>query len=316
MKKITESDIKNIVHKYLLNEVRVKNTILFEDEKHVQQLFTKWANRKSGNPEKALSLMDDFLKYQKIIKRDFTTFNSVEELEQSINDVKTKINKKIEKNSVDKVFENPDVLIIVAKNHETNCRYGAGTKWCTTMRSRDNEWVEHNRTGTEFIWILKKLSDYDPNYKISLHLKYPKGSDWCNAENFCSTKVPEVIKNLIEYDMILSKCNEYHNQRFKNKKIKNKGWLDEISYLVEDEFDMFLEDSLFSLIDNDVIDEDMEKEILDYMSREKGNIIQNIMSVVSIDLDKIENEGGFLEYKRNDIYDIMSDIFLEKITGY
>lgn len=54
-----------------LKEIIFESLLLFEDEKHIRQLFTSWANKKSGNPELAMSLIDDFFKYKKNIKRRF-----------------------------------------------------------------------------------------------------------------------------------------------------------------------------------------------------------------------------------------------------
>jgi hypothetical protein len=50
--------MKSLVRKIILE------SLLSEDEKHIRQLFTNWANKKSKNPELAMSLMDDFLMLQ------------------------------------------------------------------------------------------------------------------------------------------------------------------------------------------------------------------------------------------------------------
>jgi len=100
--------MKNIIRTIILE------SLLFEDEQHVRKLFTNWANKKSGNPELALSLMDDFLKYQKKIKRDFSSFSSAEEMKQAIDQARASEVEKVKASDVNKIFENSDVLVVAA----------------------------------------------------------------------------------------------------------------------------------------------------------------------------------------------------------
>jgi hypothetical protein len=219
--------------KNLIKNIIIESLLLFEDEKHVKQLFTNWANKKSGNPELALSLMDDFLKYQKRLKRDFTSFSSAEEMKQSIDKVRQLEDEKQKSSDAVKIFENAEVLVIAANTHQASCRYAAGTKWCTGAEDTDEYWKRHNRTGTEFIWIFKNLPPSDPNYKFSLHIKWDKKYDWCNAVNRCFEKTPvnltaqsaEQFPQYFDYKAVLGRCFKYHEQRLKNRVVKSSGGL-------------------------------------------------------------------------------------------
>ena len=236
--------------KNLIKKIIIESLLLFEDEKHVRQLFTNWANRKSGNPELALSLMDDFLKYQKRLKRDFTSFSSAEEMKQSIDKVRQSEGEKQKSSDAVRIFENAEVLVIAANTHEASCRYAAGTKWCTGAADTDEYWKRHNRTGTEFIWILKGLKEDNPNYKFSLHFKWGKtnrvsqspsqefDSDWCNAQNRCNQMIPNILLDLFSdygrgkaegeddlFTNIFDKCIGYHKKRLENRVVKSSGGL-------------------------------------------------------------------------------------------
>ncbi|MFN9938011.1 MAG: hypothetical protein ACK56I_00920, partial [bacterium] len=107
--------MKSLVRKIILE------SLLSEDEKHVRQLFTNWANKKSKNPELAMSLMDDFFKYQKNIKRDFASFSSAEEMQQVIDKARGMEQEKQKASDAVKVFENGSILVIAAKTHEASC---------------------------------------------------------------------------------------------------------------------------------------------------------------------------------------------------
>ncbi len=64
--RLTESDLTRIVKQ-----------VIQEQSEHVKNLYKSWANKRSGNPEEALKLMDDVFKYQnKLSKKDFAKYSS------------------------------------------------------------------------------------------------------------------------------------------------------------------------------------------------------------------------------------------------
>lgn len=207
MKKIirlTESDLTRIVKR-----------IISEQSDHVKNLYKSWANKKSGNPEEALKLMDDVFKYQKkLSKKDFAKYDSYEELRRDINRIKSE-----EKSTdVTKLYEDNDLLVLAANTWDASCKYGAGSKWCTTSRDDSSYWTRHNLTGTEFFWIFKNKPQDDPNHKFSYHIKVSDNDpDWCNAVNHCvsTTRLPEnsYPKQHPKYDEIIEKLKAFHNAR-------------------------------------------------------------------------------------------------------
>jgi hypothetical protein len=206
MKKIvrlTESQLIGVIKK-----------VISEQSEHVKNLYTSWANKKSGNPEQALKLMDDVFKYQKqLSKKDFAQYSSYEELKKDINRIKS------EEKSTDatKLYEDNNLLVLAANTWEASCKYGAGSKWCTTARDSDSYWQRHNQTGTEFFWIFKNKPQDDPNHKFSYHIKTNGGADWCNAVNYCLSdeRLPQnsYPKQHPKYDEIVTKLQEFHNNR-------------------------------------------------------------------------------------------------------
>ena len=336
--------------KNLIKNIIIESLLLFEDEKHVKQLFTNWANKKSGNPELALSLMDDFLKYQKRLKRDFTSFSSAEEMKQSIDKVRQSEDEKQKSSDAVKIFENAEVLVIAANTHQASCRYAAGTKWCTGAEDTDEYWKRHNRTGTEFIWIFKNLPPSDPNYKFSLHIKWDKKYDWCNAVNRCSEKTPdfgnsnyynylnltaqsaEQFPQRFDYKAVLGRCFKYHEQRLKNRVVASSGELkvkiknhinDNIENHFDFSFDALLEESLdyvFDSVFNGLELEEkealeIEEEYQSFIEGKRQEILSTVTALVMNDVENLNEESITEDFQFNQVnYDQTEEEYIEQYS--
>jgi hypothetical protein len=199
--RLTEEDLTRIVKR-----------VIQEQSEHVKNLYKSWANKRSGNPEKALSIMNDVLDNQKKLpKKDFSQYSSYDELVSDLN----KLKQAAKSEDTTKIYEDKDLLVIVANTWEASCKYGAGSKWCTTSRDDSSYWKRHNQTGTEFFWIFKNKPQNDPNHKFSYHIKVGGDHDWCNAINNCRKELPNdsYPKQHSMYDQIISKLKEFHDQR-------------------------------------------------------------------------------------------------------
>ena len=169
--RLTESDLLNIVKR-----------VINEQSEQSKKLYVSWANKKSGNPEGAMSIMDDVLKFQRSLPmKDFAKYSSYKELK---NDLDKVITNQKEKDAT-KVYEDKDLLVIQANTWEASCKYGAGTKWCTAGKDTSSNWDRHNYQGTEFIWIFKNKPMDDRQYKYSYHVKFAGENDWCDSLNRC-----------------------------------------------------------------------------------------------------------------------------------
>jgi hypothetical protein len=288
MKKIirlTESDLTRIVKR-----------VIEEQSEHVKNLYRSWANKKSGDPEKALSIIDDVFKYQKqLSKKDFAKYSSYEELVGDLNRIK----QELKSDDVTKIYEDKNLLVLQANTHDASCKYGAGSKWCTTARDDSSYWRRHNETGTEFFWIFKDKPQNDPNHKFSYHINLNGKKDWCNAINHCVTTLTlsdnSYPKQHPKYDEIIQKLEEIHNSRgleYKKPKFESRNdirtWVimnyDEIiSMILNDDIkdkvvndikdkvvNNFLSDDVYDYIPYDMDDDD-EKEFINKLKVEINN---------------------------------------------
>lgn len=295
--RLTESELIGVIKR-----------IISEQSEHVKNLYKSWANKKSGNPEKALSIMDDVFKYQKQLpKKDFAQYSSVDELTQDLNRIK----QAAKSEDITKVYEDKDLLVMAANTWEASCKYGAGSKWCTTAKDTDSYWNRHNQTGTEFFWIFKNKPQTDPNYKFSYHVKLKGEPDWCNAVNNCmpTSRLSEnsYPKQHPKYNEIIEKLQEIHNGREIKEPVIRAGnmtlstfigrLLDDVidniidrDYLLnianhqfEDILDNYLstgiEDSLYTIGREDLIDEidNLEPELYQNVMRVKNNLINDYL---------------------------------------
>ena len=197
------------IRRIILEEIKLS---LFESIEHMQNLYKSWANKKSGNPEAAMKIMDDVINNRrKLPKKDFASYTSYEELLKDLN----KIKQESKSEDVTKIYEDRDLLVMAANTWDASCKYGSGTKWCTTARDTDSYWRRHNETGTEFFWIFKNKPQNDPDHKFSYHIHVKGGDDWCNAINNCRPELSEnsYPKQHPMYDEIMSKLQTFHNQR-------------------------------------------------------------------------------------------------------
>jgi len=84
---------------------------------------------------------------------------------------------KIEPSEYKKLYEDNNFLLVIPFTHDASCKYGAGTKWCTTGRDdKGSEWFnKHNNVGSLGYLIIKnkELSDKLESSKYGLFINKP-----------------------------------------------------------------------------------------------------------------------------------------------
>jgi hypothetical protein len=92
-------------------------------------------------------------------------------LDREIDDVKEKLlqkeKKKQAKKQSTKIYEDDRWLVISPKSWEASCYYGAGTKWCITMKDNPSYWRKYSKNASFFFIIDKTKPQDDPLYKVA-----------------------------------------------------------------------------------------------------------------------------------------------------
>jgi len=88
-----------------------------------------------GDAEIGINLIKSFDKYQsQLDKKDINQYESFEELDSALFPIKQKQKEKELEKQIDKIYEDDKFVVIIPKNEESSCKYGSGTKWCTTSK--------------------------------------------------------------------------------------------------------------------------------------------------------------------------------------
>jgi hypothetical protein len=63
------------------------------------------------------------------------------------------------KGDVDLLSSSDFGILLIPRNMESSCHYGAQTSWCTARRDKNNMFMRYSKKGDIFIWFDKKLKD-------------------------------------------------------------------------------------------------------------------------------------------------------------
>jgi hypothetical protein len=149
--------------------------------------------------------------------------------------------KKIDTSGAKKIFEDKNILIVRPLTYEASCKYGAGTRWCTTMAGTSSYFESHTSQEQALYYIILKNFNRDNKfYKIAIHIT-PNTETWYDATDermsdrekevfsLGAPKVIETIKNdYSEYvkergQLFFKKLFDFHNYKFENVTSAFKG---------------------------------------------------------------------------------------------
>jgi hypothetical protein len=137
-----------------------------------------------------------------IINNDLTKFKTFEELELEVSLAELKsVTKDLEKQTI-KLYENDEWLVIKPMSFLASKKYGASTRWCTTMENNPDYYLKYSRNGILIYCLNKKTGDKVAAYKsLSTH-ENRETSFWDmsdaridSIESGLPNEVMEVIKN-------------------------------------------------------------------------------------------------------------------------
>lgn len=93
----------------------------------------------------------------RIENNDVTTYNTIEQLQLQISLAELKLNKKTLQNQIRTEFEDETWLVLRPLSFESSLKYGAGTKWCTTMKSKKSYFYRYWKNGI-LVYFINKIT--------------------------------------------------------------------------------------------------------------------------------------------------------------
>lgn len=112
---------------------------------------------------------------------------------------------KFDPSDVKKIYEDVNVLIVRPLTHKASCKYGSGTRWCTTTRDEPSYFNNFTANNSALYYvILKKFNADNKFYKMAIHMS-PISETWYDAtdermsdreQDVFSLGAPKVIQTI------------------------------------------------------------------------------------------------------------------------
>ncbi len=125
-------------------------------------------NSSSEEIADAIKLIEDFDKFSKnLTKKDINQYDSLEELDGVITPY---LASRDPESDAEKIYEDDRLLVVVPKNEEASCKYGANTKWCVT--SKGSGQFDRYTSGNQILYFIidKKNSTNKEYSKVAVHI--------------------------------------------------------------------------------------------------------------------------------------------------
>jgi hypothetical protein len=206
---------------FLLNNEFIKNTN-YKYADFILDRLVKFYNLTPGTEhiQDAINTVKEFDRLGKNLeKKDINQYQSLGELSLILKDYTSKSQEKKIDSDAKKIYEDGRILIVKPLSHKASCKYGAGTKWCTTQSSPG--YYDKYTTGNQGLYyvIMKDFDIKNKFYKIALHKGNYNVDTWYDAED---TVMPprevEILKVLLgkrAYKLIEDDFSENKNQELK-----------------------------------------------------------------------------------------------------
>jgi hypothetical protein len=149
--------------------------------------------------------------------------------------------KKVDTSGAKKLYEDKNILIVKPLTYEASCKYGAGTRWCTTMAGTPSYFESHTKEDQGLYYIILKNFNKDNKfYKIAIHMT-PNVETWYDStdermsdreKEVFSLGAPKVIETIREDfkesqkergKLFFKKLFDFYNYKFEDVSSAFKG---------------------------------------------------------------------------------------------
>ncbi len=175
---LSEGKIENLKLKYPKFEKEI-DTLSLKDttsSKKTLDWAVKWLVSGQALVNEIGDVIQLFIKFNDRLnqdERDIDHWKSFTELRNRLFELKNTKSKTAQKNDVktagaNKIYEDEQVILILIKNKNASCMYGAGTQWCITMQN-EIYYEDYDAKNTIILFVLRKdLDQTNPFYKVAV----------------------------------------------------------------------------------------------------------------------------------------------------
>lgn len=178
-----------------------------------------------------INVLQDFhehLENNRIEKNDISQYKSFDEISEQVKIASFKQAQKELKGSTHVVYEDEYYLMIKPLTFLSSKKYGASTKWCTTMEKNNHYFYDYSSNGI-LIYIFNKVN----NVKVAAHIRLQEKGTYDNPIKFYNEQDVEtdsyvlglpknVMEKLMEEYRISKTNHEFIKENY--PKIYEKEW--------------------------------------------------------------------------------------------
>ena len=170
---------------YVLNDEFIKNTN-YKYADFILDRLQKFYNLTPGTThiQDGIDAVKEFDRLKSNLeKKDINQYESLGELALVVKNYTSKSQERKIDTDAKKIYEDGRILIVKPLSHKSSCKYGAGTKWCTTQSSPG--YYEKYTIGNQGLYyiIMKDFDISNKFYKIALHKGNYNVDTWYDAED-------------------------------------------------------------------------------------------------------------------------------------
>ena len=188
--------------------------------------------------EDIIDLVKEFDRFQQSLDvKDINKYD-LEGLKLTI-DKHREMSKSQQKKSFDtsgakKLFEDKNILIVKPLTYEASCKYGAGTRWCTTMAGQPSYFESHTKEDQGLYYIILKNFNKDNKfYKIAIHMT-PNVETWYDSTDERMSDREKEVFNLGAPKVIETIREDFKESQKERGKLFFKKLFDFYNYKFED----------------------------------------------------------------------------------
>ena len=188
--------------------------------------------------EHIIDLVKDFDRFQQSLEvkdiNKYDIYKLVSAIDKHREMSKSQQKKSFDTSGAKKLYEDKNLLIVKPLTYEASCKYGAGTRWCTTMAGQPSYFESHTKEDQGLYYIILKNFNKDNKfYKIAIHMT-PNVETWYDSTDERMSDREKEVFNLGAPKVIETIREDFKESQKERGKLFFKKLFDFYNYKFED----------------------------------------------------------------------------------